>query len=86
MDYKSHFDWVSENDAAQRRCQSGFHTQKIQKLRHHIRVGSRVLEWGCGRGDLLKALEPSRGLGIDLSKNMVIQAEEKNRAHHWRFF
>ena len=35
-----------------------------------------VLELGCGTGDLLAALKPRRGLGIDLSHGMVSQARE----------
>jgi glycosyltransferase involved in cell wall biosynthesis len=37
-----------------------------------------VLELGCGTGNLLKALKPSRGLGIDISSRMV----EIARANH----
>jgi ubiquinone/menaquinone biosynthesis C-methylase UbiE len=36
--------------------------------------GQRVLELGSGRGDLLAALKPSYGLGIDLSSEMVARA------------
>ena len=78
MDYKKHFDWVAENDVKPRKRQRGFHAQIFQKLGHHIRPGARVLEWGCGRGGLLKALQPSRGLGIDLSSKMVEQAKTQN--------
>ena len=78
MDYKEHFDWVAQNDTKPRLKQRGFHSQIVRKLRHHIRPGSRVLEWGCGRGDLLAQLEASRGLGVDLSTRMVEQAIAKN--------
>lgn len=33
--------------------------------------GSRILELGCGRGDLLAALRPSFGLGIDFSREII---------------
>ncbi|MEE8542895.1 MAG: class I SAM-dependent methyltransferase, partial [Gammaproteobacteria bacterium] len=39
--------------------------------------GMRVLEVGCGQGDLLAALRPSLGVGVDLSAPMVRQASEK---------
>ncbi|HBM85441.1 MAG TPA: glycosyl transferase [Opitutae bacterium] len=78
MDYKKHFDWVAEHDDGPRSKQRGFHAQVLGKLRHHIQPGARVLEWGCGRGDLLKGLQPARGLGVDLSPRMVQQAQVRN--------
>ncbi|RPI74713.1 MAG: class I SAM-dependent methyltransferase, partial [Desulfobacteraceae bacterium] len=39
--------------------------------------GRSVLELGCGTGDLLDALKPSRGVGIDLSGAMLEQARRK---------
>jgi SAM-dependent methyltransferase len=40
--------------------------------------GSRVLELGCGSGDLLADLKPSRGLGIDFSKAAIESAKTKH--------
>jgi SAM-dependent methyltransferase len=37
-----------------------------------------VLEIGCGRGDLLAALAPSRGVGVDVSPAMVVAARERH--------
>ncbi|ADE55221.1 glycosyltransferase [Coraliomargarita akajimensis] len=79
MDYQKHFDWVAENDAKPRKKQRGFHAQLIRKLKHHIPAGVRVLEWGCGRGQLLRALKPSKGLGVDLSNQMIAQAKEASK-------
>ncbi len=89
-----HFDWVSTHDAAARRVQSGFHRQIAEQLRHLIPAGSRVLEVGCGRGDLLRALQPARGLGLDLSPRMLERARTADAAgnceyqlgdaHAWR--
>lgn len=39
--------------------------------RELIPPGASVLEIGCGTGTLLAALEPARGLGIDISPRMV---------------
>ena len=38
--------------------------------------GARVLELGCGTGQLLNALNPSYGVGVDLSSSMVITAQK----------
>lgn len=58
-----------------------------QELVHHYRLlvppGARVLEVGCGQGDLLAALHPSVGVGVDFSAAMVRQAS--TRHPHLRF-
>ncbi len=40
-----------------------------------IPKGVRVLDLGCGNGDLLAELEPSYGLGIDISPAMIDRAK-----------
>lgn len=42
-----------------------------------IPENSRVLELGCGTGDLLHAVKPSLGVGVDFSDNMLAIAREK---------
>ncbi|MBA7526722.1 Undecaprenyl-phosphate 4-deoxy-4-formamido-L-arabinose transferase [subsurface metagenome] len=42
-----------------------------------IPEGSNVLEVGCGTGDLLNAVKPSVGVGLDFSKNMIAIAKKK---------
>ncbi|MGC1306564.1 MAG: bifunctional class I SAM-dependent methyltransferase/glycosyltransferase family 2 protein [Phormidesmis sp.] len=49
-----------------------------------IPVGSRVLEIGCGTGDLLQATHPSVGVGIDLSPVAINIAQRKYP--HLRFY
>ncbi len=39
---------------------------------------AKVLEIGCGHGDLLEALSPSFGVGIDFSQEMIRNAEKKH--------
>jgi SAM-dependent methyltransferase len=48
-----------------------------------IPPGKRVLELGCGRGDLLAALAPSYGVGIDFSARTVAKARELYPALHF---
>src|ERR1700730_7746130 len=43
-------------------------------MRFLIPPGKRVLELGCGRGDLLAALEPSYGVGVDFSASTIPKA------------
>lgn len=49
----------------------------IEIYRFLIPPGMKVLELGCGQGDLLAALKPSYGVGIDLSKKVVEKARAK---------
>lgn len=55
-----------------------YHRYLEKTFRFHVAPGLRVLEFGCGAGDLLAALQPQRGVGIDLSPEMVAEA----RARH----
>lgn len=53
-------------------------------LRFLVPPGLRVLEIGCGLGDVLASLEPSRGLGIDLSEAMVKEASRRHPGLEFR--
>ena len=55
-----------------------YYRQLDREYRFLIPPGSSVLELGCGTGDLLAAVEPSQGLGIDISPNMIQLAREKH--------
>ncbi|HKQ85335.1 MAG TPA: glycosyltransferase, partial [Candidatus Acidoferrales bacterium] len=56
----------------------GYYQQRLAEIyKHLIPPRMRVLELGCGQGDLLAALEPSRGVGIDLSEKMLERARER---------
>src|SRR5580693_1655207 len=55
-----------------------FHGEDRLYLRFLIPPGARVLELGCGIGNLLAALEPSFGVGVDFSEPMIAEAR---RAH-----
>lgn len=85
MSFKEHFDWVAENDAGPRKSQKSYHKQIQGLLRYHIPEGSKVLEWGSGPGELLAALEPSRGLGVDLSPKMVERARKEYPSENLEF-
>src|SRR5438477_4669813 len=49
----------------------------IDYYRFLVPPGMRVLELGCGHGDLLAALRPAYGVGIDLSQTMIGRARQK---------
>ena len=53
-----------------------FHDEDLLYLKFLIPAGARVLELGCGTGDLLAALAPSFGVGVDFSDGMIAQARK----------
>jgi len=55
-----------------------FHDEDLLYLKFLIPEGARVLELGCGTGDLLAALKPSFGVGVDFGAGMI---EEARKAH-----
>ena len=59
------------------RRNSGYHELVENVYRFHVPAGESVLEIGCGTGDLLAALRPSRGVGVDLSHAMVDSAARR---------
>ncbi len=60
-----------------------YHTRLRQIYRNAIAPGQRVLELGCGQGDLLNVLKPSHGVGVDFSREMIFRA--RRRYPHLQF-
>lgn len=57
-----------------------FYYDNLKELfRSLIPRGASVLEIGCGTGDILAALSPAKGKGIDISTEMIRLAEIKHR-------
>ncbi|HUA87222.1 MAG TPA: glycosyltransferase [Bryobacteraceae bacterium] len=54
-----------------------YHRKLIDLYRFLVPPGSRVLEIGCAAGDLLAALDPAYGVGVDMSPKMIERAREK---------
>ncbi|MFH1746130.1 MAG: glycosyltransferase [Planctomycetota bacterium] len=52
-----------------------YHRRLHAVYRFLIPPGQRVLELGCGRGDLLAALEPEVGVGVDFARETVTRAK-----------
>jgi SAM-dependent methyltransferase len=64
-------------DAFSRR-NSYYHQEIARIARFYVPRGASVLEIGCSGGDLLAALEPSRGLGVDISPAAIELARRKH--------
>ena len=60
-----------------------YHRRLQQAYRASVPPGQRILELGCGLGDLLAALEPELGVGVDISEEMLVRAAQRHP--HLRF-
>lgn len=47
-------------------------------MRFLVPAAKRVLDLGCGNGDLLAALKPAEGVGVDFSEAMIARAKERH--------
>ena len=67
------------DDRERWQAKNGAYYRAIERLaRFIIPRGASVLEVGCGTGDLLAAVEPSVGVGVDLSPRLVERARRKH--------
>jgi len=55
-----------------------YHKRIAKVYRFLVRPGLRVLELGCGAGDLLASLDPEYGVGVDFSSKMVEMAKSRH--------
>jgi glycosyltransferase involved in cell wall biosynthesis/ubiquinone/menaquinone biosynthesis C-methylase UbiE len=68
---RAHYDQLAPQRDRWYGRNSYYHSEVERRLAALIPAGSSVLELGCGTGNLLQALKPGRGLGIDISSGMV---------------
>jgi SAM-dependent methyltransferase len=79
----AHWDEVARRWEGRAGLAGAYHRRLARVYRFLVPPGLRVLELGCGTGDLLAALQPAVGLGVDLSGEMVRRAAERHP--HLRF-
>ncbi len=60
------------------RASQGYQELLLEELRFYIQPGMRILEIGCSTGELLAGLNPSSGVGIDFSAEMIRVARERH--------
>jgi glycosyltransferase involved in cell wall biosynthesis/ubiquinone/menaquinone biosynthesis C-methylase UbiE len=68
---RAHYDRLAADRDSWYSRNSYYHSEVERRLKAVIPPGSAVLELGSGTGNLLAALRPSRGFGIDLSEKMI---------------
>lgn len=62
------------NSYQRRKASHYYHHELTRIYQFLVPANCRVLELGCGEGDLLAALQPSHGVGVDFSPQMIQQA------------
>lgn len=82
-DLLSFFDSFAE--VLRNRRQTTYRRLVVQHYRFYVRPQSRIIEIGCGLGDLLADLQPSYGVGIDFSSAMIEQAQARHPQSHLHF-
>jgi SAM-dependent methyltransferase len=76
---RDHWDGVARAGERRRWWGSGPYHRRLEEVyRHLVSPGLRVLELGCGAGDLLAALRPARGVGFDFSPAMIELASRRH--------
>ncbi len=75
---RSHYDAFARQRSKWLAKNQYFYRRDLQTLRTLIPEGARVLEIGCGNGDLLEKLKPSEGVGVDISPAMVAEAQRRH--------
>jgi glycosyltransferase involved in cell wall biosynthesis/SAM-dependent methyltransferase len=73
----AHYDRLAPQRDEWRRRNAYYHTTLATLCREIIPRGARVIELGCATGELLAAVEPAVGVGVDLSLRMCEIARAK---------
>ena len=76
-DIRLYFDNAASETVKWKKRNRFYHRTLQRYFSLFIPEGSRVLEIGCGTGDLLNAVKPSYGVGVDFSYIMIELARNK---------
>src|SRR5581483_10000552 len=68
------FDDFAATEPRWQRRNRTYHALLSRITQFHVLPHASVLEIGCGSGDLLASLRPSRGVGVDVSSRMIESA------------
>src|SRR5687768_3081274 len=79
----AHWEAVARRWERRRGLGGAYHRRLERVYGFLVPPGSRVLELGCGRGDLLAALRPSHGVGVDFSAETIRQACQRHPGLHF---
>lgn len=75
---QNHWDFVAKSFDIKDTWGEFYHQRLREIYSFLVAPGLRVLELGCGQGDLLSALKPSYGVGVDFSGEMISRALQRH--------
>ena len=75
---QAHWDSVARKRDRWRGLGRWYHRRLQEVYSFLVTPGQRVLEVGCGTGDLLAAVRPSHGVGVDFSTEMISRASVRH--------
>ena len=78
QDIKEYFDQMAPNRDRWKKKSRYYYSHLENFISFLVPENKRVIEIGCGTGDLLFKLKPSYGLGVDISEKMIELARQKN--------
>ncbi len=78
---REHFDKIAQDYDKWKRKNAYYYRNIKAFIQRIVRPGSTVLEVGCGTGEVLASTKPKRGVGIDISPEMIKLAKEKFSEH-----
>jgi SAM-dependent methyltransferase len=74
---QTHWDAIARAQPSRTFFSSEYHRRLREIYGLIVSPGQRVLEIGCAGGDLLASLNPSVGVGVDFSAEMLAQARQR---------
>lgn len=74
----AHWDKIAKKRDHWRGMGVWYHRRLAEIYTFLVSPDQRVLEIGCGAGDLLASLQPSHGVGVDFSAEMIVRAKQRH--------
>ena len=83
LNIKKHADGIAESRDKWINKNSYYYNNDISYMKFLVGENKRILDLGCGTGKLLSALNPSYGVGVDISSNMISIAQKNYPKHEF---
>lgn len=75
---QEHFDSIAQDYDTKWKKRNSYYYQNLKGLyQEFIPPGKSLLDYGCGTGEIIAALAPGRGVGFDISREMLKRAKDK---------